>query len=109
MSVLQSKYDLLTTYPDVAKQWHPTKNGSKKPEEYRPGHFGFGGWTVASPGLAGHAGRDPRARAAVGLHGGDGPRHLPGDPALDRSAEFHGGGEGCPRPAVGCADPRTRG
>ena len=44
MSVLQSKYELLTNYPDVAKQWHPTKNGSKKPEEYRPGSHTKGWW-----------------------------------------------------------------
>jgi len=30
-------YNLLDKFPDVAKQWHPTKNGSKKPEDYRPG------------------------------------------------------------------------
>jgi hypothetical protein len=29
--------NLLTNYPDVAGQWHPTRNGDKKPEDFRPG------------------------------------------------------------------------
>ena len=29
--------NLLSNYPDVTRQWHPTKNGDKKPEDFRPG------------------------------------------------------------------------
>ena len=29
--------NLLSNYPDVASQWHPTKNGDKKPEDFTPG------------------------------------------------------------------------
>ena len=36
MSVLPS-INLLTNFPDVARQWHPTKNGAMKPQEFRPG------------------------------------------------------------------------
>jgi hypothetical protein len=31
------EYNLLTSYPDIARQWHPTKNASRKPEEFTPG------------------------------------------------------------------------
>ena len=29
--------DLATTNPELLSQWHPTKNGAKKPQEYSPG------------------------------------------------------------------------
>ena len=29
--------DLKTLYPEIASEWHPTKNGKKKPEDYTPG------------------------------------------------------------------------
>ena len=29
--------NLLNNYPEVAAQWHPTKNGDKKPEDFTPG------------------------------------------------------------------------
>ncbi len=35
--VASPKYNIKIKYPDVASQWHPTKNGDKKPEDYRPG------------------------------------------------------------------------
>jgi hypothetical protein len=28
---------LKNNFPDVAAQWHPTKNGNKKPENFTPG------------------------------------------------------------------------
>ncbi len=28
--------NLLTNFPDVASQWHPTKNGDKEPEHFTP-------------------------------------------------------------------------
>ena len=28
--------NLSSNYPDVAREWHPTKNGDKKPEDFRP-------------------------------------------------------------------------
>ena len=28
---------LLAVYPEIAKQWHPEKNASRKPEDYLPG------------------------------------------------------------------------
>ena len=37
MSLVQSRYNLLTNYPDVAKQWHPKRNGVMKPGEFTPG------------------------------------------------------------------------
>jgi hypothetical protein len=37
MSTLKLGYNLLTNYPDVARQWHPTRNGDKKPEDFTPG------------------------------------------------------------------------
>lgn len=30
---------IMTTHPEIAKQWHPTKNGNQKPSDY---HFGSG-------------------------------------------------------------------
>jgi DNA-directed RNA polymerase subunit RPC12/RpoP len=33
---IKGKTDLATCYPDVAKQWHPTKNGDLKPEDFKP-------------------------------------------------------------------------
>ena len=35
--VLAGYNDLATFKPDLAKQWHPTKNGSKKPTDYTKG------------------------------------------------------------------------
>ena len=37
MPVLSPGDNLLSNHPDVARQWHPTKNGDKKPEDFRPG------------------------------------------------------------------------
>ena len=37
MPIASPEYNLQVLYPDVAKQWHPTKNGDKKPEEITPG------------------------------------------------------------------------
>jgi DNA-directed RNA polymerase subunit RPC12/RpoP len=31
-----SEYNLLTVYPELAKQWHPTKNGDLTPEQVTP-------------------------------------------------------------------------
>ena len=30
-------YNLQALYPDIAKEWHPTKNGSLKPNQVTPG------------------------------------------------------------------------
>jgi hypothetical protein len=30
-------HNLLTNYPDVARPWHPTKNETRKPEDFTPG------------------------------------------------------------------------
>jgi len=30
------KYNLATVYPDVAREWHPTKNGALRPDEVSP-------------------------------------------------------------------------
>ncbi|MQF49060.1 hypothetical protein FIM08_04095, partial [SAR202 cluster bacterium AC-647-N09_OGT_505m] len=30
------EHNLLSNYPDVARQWHPTRNEDKKPEDFRP-------------------------------------------------------------------------
>ena len=35
--VLVGFNDLATKYPDIAAQWHPTKNGVKKPQDYTSG------------------------------------------------------------------------
>ena len=35
--------DFETLYPDIAKEWHPTKNGDKKPFEFLPGSS-FDAW-----------------------------------------------------------------
>lgn len=35
--VLAGDNDLATKRPDLAEEWHPTKNGNKKPSEYVPG------------------------------------------------------------------------
>lgn len=35
--VLIGYNDLTTTHPELAKQWHPTKNGDKTPEMYTKG------------------------------------------------------------------------
>lgn len=32
-----SDYNLAAAYPDIAKQWHSTKNGNLRPEDVRPG------------------------------------------------------------------------
>lgn len=42
--VLQGFNDLKTVRPDIAAQWHPTKNGDKKPEMYTYGSGAFVYW-----------------------------------------------------------------
>ena len=34
---LTNEYNLSTKHPDLAKEWHPTKNGELKPTEFTPG------------------------------------------------------------------------
>ena len=36
--------NLLAKYPEIAKEWHPTKNGNKKPEEYNYSSNGVFWW-----------------------------------------------------------------
>ena len=36
--------NLAVLYPDIAAQWHPTKNGNKKPEDYPAGSYKRGWW-----------------------------------------------------------------
>ncbi len=33
---IQGETDLRTVAPEIAAQWHPTKNENKKPDEYTP-------------------------------------------------------------------------
>lgn len=44
MCRITSEYNLETTVPDVAKRWHPTKNGSKKPCDFTPGSHFVAAW-----------------------------------------------------------------
>lgn len=37
IKLIKGKNDLASLYPDLAKEWHPTKNGDFKPEEALPG------------------------------------------------------------------------
>jgi hypothetical protein len=37
MAKLSKNYNLLFLYPEIAKQWHPTKNGDLRPEDFTPG------------------------------------------------------------------------
>jgi len=37
MAKLSKDYNLKAFYPDVAKEWHPTKNGDLKPEHFTRG------------------------------------------------------------------------
>ena len=34
---MKSKLSLAETHPEVAKQWHPTKNGDLSPKDFTPG------------------------------------------------------------------------
>jgi len=36
MAKLSKDYNLAVLYPDIAKEWHPTKNGGLKPSEIAP-------------------------------------------------------------------------
>ena len=36
-SVIKKRGSLASNHPDIAKQWHPTKNGKLKPEQFTPG------------------------------------------------------------------------
>jgi starvation-inducible outer membrane lipoprotein len=36
MAALSPEYNLLVIYTDVAKEWHPIKNGSLRPEHFTP-------------------------------------------------------------------------
>ena len=42
--VLQGFNDLSTTHPELARQWHPTKNGDLKPTEVNPGSLTVVWW-----------------------------------------------------------------
>ena len=35
--LIRGKNDLASVHPNVAKQWHPTKNGNKKPSDFTCG------------------------------------------------------------------------
>ena len=37
MAKLTKDYNLEVLYPEIAKEWHPTKNGDLKPNEVLPG------------------------------------------------------------------------
>ena len=34
---MSTKQNLKDSHPDIAAEWHPTKNGSLKPEQFTPG------------------------------------------------------------------------
>ena len=34
---ISKDYSLLIKYPDIAKEWHPTKNGNSTPKDIVPG------------------------------------------------------------------------
>ena len=36
MPIASPEYNLQVLYPDVAKQWHPTKNEGTKPQDFTP-------------------------------------------------------------------------
>ena len=36
ISKVSPDYNLKIKYPEVTSQWHPTLNGNKKPEDFRP-------------------------------------------------------------------------
>ena len=38
------KYNLETEFPDIAKEWHPSKNGSAKPSDFTPKNQNFVWW-----------------------------------------------------------------
>lgn len=40
--------DLATRYPDLAKEWHPTKNGSLTPEQVLPGSHRMAWWRCSN-------------------------------------------------------------
>ncbi len=37
MAKLSKDYNFAALYPDIAKEWHPTKNGDLTPENCKPG------------------------------------------------------------------------
>ena len=39
--------DLATLYPDIAKEWHPTKNGDLTPDKVRPGTTARAWWLLS--------------------------------------------------------------
>ena len=41
---MKSKLSLAETHPEVAKQWHPTKNGDLTPREFTAGSNKKGWW-----------------------------------------------------------------
>ena len=40
---------LLSEYPELLREWHPTKNGELKPEEFT-GHSGKNVWWICPKG-----------------------------------------------------------
>ena len=49
MRVIPGENDLCTLHPEVAKQWHPSKNGLLKPEEFMP-HSNHKAWWMCEKG-----------------------------------------------------------
>ena len=62
---LEGYNDLTTTYPEIAKEWHPTKNGSLRPTEVTPGS-GTVVWWLGPCGHEWEMSVHARVRADVG-------------------------------------------
>ena len=50
MAKLTKDYNLKAFYPEIAKQWHPTKNGDLKPEHYTPHYTAKKVWWLCKKG-----------------------------------------------------------
>jgi len=44
------EHSLLTEFPEIAKEWHPTKNGTLKPENFTPGEDYYAWWECSKCG-----------------------------------------------------------
>lgn len=66
LSTYVKRSNLEENYPELCKEWHPTKNGSHKPSEYASGTDSFAWWICPKCGYEWEANISSRALNGVG-------------------------------------------
>ena len=76
--ILLSGYnDLVTLYPDLCKEWHPTKNGDQRPEDFLPTSY-TRVWWICEKGHEWEARIDARTKLGTGCPVCAGMKVIPG-------------------------------